>query len=551
MKQKKVINIVIIAIAGLICISALTMQRNNDFNLSKNLDIFVSLFRELNTFYVDDIDSDELIETGIKNMLATLDPYTVYYPESDTDELDLMTTGKYGGIGAMIRLDNEYCVISSVYQGFPADKANLRAGDILKKIDDFDLKNSSSEEVSNRLKGDPGTSLLLTVESNGEEKEVTLTRERVTVPPVPYYAMIDSEIGYISFTGFTENCIQDVQNALLDLKAQNATKIILDLRNNGGGLLSEAVEIVNLFVEAGNRVVSTKGKVRQFDSVYETTKEAIDSEIPLVVMINSNSASASEIVAGAIQDLDRGVIVGERSYGKGLVQVSRPLVYNTQLKVTTAKYYTPSGRCVQVIDYSHRDTDGSAGAIPDSLTSEFTTRNGRIVRDGGGISPDITIQSDTLGLLAAEIYLRNLAFDYATKYYWTHPTIAEPAHFSLSETEIPAFEQFLQERNFQYKTSTERSLERLISYAKQENYYSLYESTFNQLEQELDHNISQDLKMNWDDISEIIENEIVGRYYYDAGIIEWSLQDDPQIKEAIAILKDSNRYNSILTFANR
>ena len=388
----------------------LATQESRDFKIAKNLDIFLSLFRELNTFYVDEIDPDKIVKSGIDNMLRTLDPYTVYFPESDADEFAILTTGKYGGIGSMVRGGGEYVVISEVYKGFPSDMAGIKAGDLIIKVDGVSLKGIPSDKVSDKLKGNPGTDITVTILRNGKEMDFKMKRQKISIPSVPYYGMIDSKTGYIRFSSFTQDCIQEVKNALVTLKASNPQQIILDLRGNPGGLLTEAVEIVNLFVGPGNSVVSTKGRVKQYDEDFKTTKAAIDEKIPLAVLINRGSASAAEIVAGAIQDLDRGVIVGQRSYGKGLVQVTRSLSYNTQLKVTTAKYYIPSGRCVQALDFSHPNEDGSVGYIPDSLISEFKTRNGRTVKDGGGITPDIESLPEPLSQITAELYHEVLYF---------------------------------------------------------------------------------------------------------------------------------------------
>ena len=449
--------IIVVSLLLIIGISTgfLITQETRDFKIAKNLDIFFSLFRELNTFYVDDIDPDKLIKAGMDNMLKTLDPYTVYFPESDADEFAIMTTGKYGGIGSLVRNSGDYVVISEVYKGFPADKAGIKPGDLLEKVDGVSLKGLPTEKVSEKLKGNPGTDITLTIDRNGKEKELAIKREKIIMPPVPYYGMIDSKTGYIRFTNFTQNCIDDVKTALIELKNKNAQQIILDLRGNPGGLLTEAVEIVNLFTAEGTEVVSTKGKVKQFDEDFKTPKQAVDEKIPLAVIINRSSASASEIVAGAIQDLDRGVVVGQRSYGKGLVQITRPLSYNTQLKVTTAKYYIPSGRCIQARDFSHPNEDGSVGIIPDSLISEFKTRNGRIVKDGGGIAPDIEILPDPLSQISSELYLRNFIFDFATSYYWAHPDIKTPEQFTFTDQDYDDFKTFLINRKFNYKTSTE------------------------------------------------------------------------------------------------
>jgi carboxyl-terminal processing protease len=372
------------------------IQDSRDFRIAKNLDIFFSLFRELNAFYVDEIDPDKLVKAGIDNMLKTLDPYTVYFPESEADEFTVMTTGKYGGIGSLVRAGGDYVVISEVYKGFPADVAGIKPGDLLKKVDGVSLKGLTTDKVSEKLKGNPGTPIAITIERNGQEQDFSLKREKIAIPSVPYFGMIDTKTGYIRLTSFTQGCVDDVRAALVALKKENANQIILDLRGNPGGLLTEAVQVVNLFVGPGTEVVSTKGKVKQFDEAFKTNKPAVDENISLAVLINRSSASASEIVAGAIQDLDRGVIIGQRSYGKGLVQITRPLNYNTELKVTTAKYYIPSGRCIQARDFSHPNEDGSVGVIPDSLISEFKTKNGRTVKDGGGIDPDIESVPQTL-----------------------------------------------------------------------------------------------------------------------------------------------------------
>jgi carboxyl-terminal processing protease len=521
-------------------------QETRDFRIAKNLDIFFSLFRELNTFYVDEIDPDKVIKTGIDNMLKTLDPYTVYYPESEVDEFTFMTTGKYGGIGSLVRTSGDYVVISEVYKGFPADLAGIKPGDLLKKVDGISLKGLTTDKVSEKLKGNPGTAITVTLERNGKETDYPLKREKIIVPPVPYYGMLDSKTGYIRFTSFTQNCIEDVKSALIALKNNNVQQIILDLRGNPGGLLTEAVEIVNLFVSQGNEVVSTKGKVKQFDENFKTTKQAVDEKIPLALIINRGSASASEIVAGAIQDLDRGIIVGQRSYGKGLVQITRPLSYNTQLKVTTAKYYIPSGRCIQARDFSHPNEDGSVGIIPDSLISEFKTKNGRIVKDGGGITPDIEILPESLSQIAAELYVRNYVFDFATQYYWAHPNIKSPDQFSFTDQDYSDFKTFLLNRNFNYKTSTEESLNELITNAKKEKYYDMHKDLFSELEKDIAHSLDQDLIMFRNEITDLLEDEIIGRYLYEEGAIAWTIKKDNQILKALEILNNKEEYSSIL-----
>ena len=525
----------------------LVNQETRDFRIGKNLDIFFSLFRELNTFYVDEIDPDKLIKAAIDNMLKTLDPYTVYYPESDVGEFTFMTTGKYGGIGSIVRNSGDFVIISEVYKGFPADLAGIKAGDILKKVDGTSLKGVSTDKISEKLKGNPGTEITLTIERNGTEKDYVLKREKIVVPPVPYYGMIDSNTGYIRFTSFTQDCIEDVKKALVTLETNNPQQIILDLRGNPGGLLTEAVNVVNLFVPAGNEVVSTKGKVKQFDEDFKTTKPAIDENIHLAVIINRGSASASEIVAGAIQDLDRGIIVGQRSYGKGLVQITRPLSYNTQLKVTTAKYYIPSGRCIQARDFSHPNEDGSVGIIPDSLISDFKTRNGRIVKDGGGISPDVDIATVQLSQIASELYVRNFIFDYATKYYWSHPDIKTPEQYVFTDADYADFKAFLIDRKFSYNTVTEESLKDLIANAKKEKYYDLHKDIFTDLEKDITHSLDQDLTVFRKEITELIGDEIISRYFYEEGAIAWSIKTDEQITKTLNVLNNKEEYNSILS----
>ena len=548
MKNKRKALLIILS---LLVVTGLTtgffaFQETRDFRLAKNMDIFFSLLREVNTFYVDDIDPDKVIKSGIDNMLKTLDPYTVYYPESDVEELSFMTSGKYGGIGSLVRNNGDYVIVSEVYKGFPADLAGIKPGDLLKKVDGVSLKGYSTDKVSEKLKGIPGTEITITIDRNGAEKELKLKREKIAIPPVPYYGMIDSKTGYIRFTNFTQGCIDDVKNALVSLKSNNASQIILDLRGNPGGLMNEAVEIVNLFVGPGNEVVSTRGKVKTFDESFKTGKAAIDEKIPLVVLINRGSASASEIVAGAIQDLDRGVILGQRSYGKGLVQITRPLSYNTQLKITAAKYYIPSGRCIQARDFSHPNEDGSVGVIPDSLIKEFKTRNGRVVKDGGGIAPDFDIASEILSQVTTELYLRNLIFDYATRYYWAHPEVKTPENVAITDKEYNDFKDFLKSRNFSYKTNTEESLIELIETAKKEKYYEQNKELFASLEKDLSHSIDKDLDNFRPEIVDLIEDEILRRYFYEEGALAAGIKKDELVKKAAEILGNSKMYDSIL-----
>lgn len=545
-RSGKIIIVVSLLLVIGISTGFLVNQETRDFRIAKNLDIFFSLFRELNTFYVDEVDPDKVIKAGIDNMLKTLDPYTVYFPETEAGEFTIMISGKYGGIGSLVRSTGDYVVISEVYKGFPADKAGIKPGDLLKKVDGVSLKGLPTDKVSEKLKGNPGTEIRVTIDRNGTETDFPLKREKIIMPPVPYYGMIDSKTGYIRFTNFTQNCIEDVKTAVNALKDNKAQQIILDLRGNPGGLLTEAVEIVNLFVAEGNEVVSTKGKDKQFYEDFKTTKQPLDEKIPLAIIINRGSASASEIVAGAIQDLDRGVIVGQRSYGKGLVQITRPLSYNTQLKVTTAKYYIPSGRCIQARNFSHPNEDGSVGIIPDSLISEFKTKNGRIVKDGGGITPDIEILPESLSQLSSELFLRYYIFDFATNYYWTHPNIKSPDQFTFTDQDYDDFKTFLLNRKFNYKSVTEESLNELIANAKKEKYYDIHKDLFDDLEKDIVHSLDQDLIMFRREITDLMEDEIISRYFYESGAIEWTIKKDEQISKARDILNNKEEYSSIL-----
>ena len=549
MKRIKILPAAIIALLIFLATISVGFLRSesNDFKLAKNLDIYYSLFRELNTFYVDGIDPDKLVTTSINQMLKTLDPYTVYYSETDYDDFRFMTTGKYGGIGSTIRYDGEYTVLTQIYRGFPADLNGLKAGDRLVEIDGFPLKGLAAAEVSEKLKGEPNTELNIIIERQGKQISKSLKREKIVIPPVPYYGMLNKDVGYIRFTNFTQDCNQDVRDALVNLKEKhNAQKIVLDLRNNPGGLLTEAVEIVNLFVGPGQDVVKTMGKVDKFDVTYKTKHQAVDEEIPLVVIINRNTASAAEIVAGAVQDLDRGVVIGQRSYGKGLVQISRPLSYNAILKVTTAKYYIPSGRCVQALDFTHRNEDGSVGHIPDSLISEFKTKNGRTVKDGGGIMPDYNIENPRLSQVATELYLRSFIFDYATSYFWRKEGTMPPEEFKLSDADYHDFRSFLKERDFSYETATEDAFNKLLNISKEEKYYDVNKEIFDDLKFKLEHNLDNDLSVFKDEIVQLIEDEIIVRYYYEEGMIKHTIKDDGYINKAIKIIENKELYSSTL-----
>ena len=520
-----------------------------DFLLSKNLDIFFSMVRELSVFYVDDIDPETLINNSIEGMLVGLDPYTTYIPESEAENFTTMTTGRYGGIGSLIRQSGDYVVITDPYQNSPAAKADLRPGDLILEIDGKSTKGMNVSAVSELLRGIPRTTLVLKVMRFGSEEilEKSILREEIRISNVPYYGIIGDNIGYIHLGGFTEDAGKEVREALLDLRdKQGATSIILDVRGNPGGLLSEAVEISNLFLDRGLEIVSTRGKVQQWDKTYKGTKNPVDTKILLVVLVNRGSASASEIVAGAIQDYDRGLVMGQRTFGKGLVQTARPLSYNAQLKVTTAKYYTPSGRCIQAVDYSHRNEDGSVGYIPDSLMKEYTTKNGRKVYDGGGVNPDITSEQEMISRIAASLYLRNFIFDYANLYVYKNPSPVHPEDFSLTEKEYAEFVKFLEGKDFDYQTETEDNLRELIETAQRERYYELATEEFRALREKLAHDKDKDLQVFRGDIIRLLNDEIIGRHYFQGGRVRHSLALDKDVKKAMEFLKDPVKYSSLL-----
>lgn len=539
-------------IAAFIAVSSLGLYSYSDdyFEISRNLDIFASLYRELNTYYVDETKPGELIKTGIDAMLESLDPYTNYIPESDIEDYRFMTTGQYGGIGALIAKKGEYIVITDPYYGYPAQKAGLLAGDIIIEIDGKSLSGKNSDEVSKVLKGQPGTTVKLVLKRIGETKNIekTLTREEIKIPAVSYTGVVgDGTIGYIRLSSFTENCAQEVKDAYTKLKAENNIKsVILDLRKNPGGLLNEAVNIVNLFVPKGTDVVSTKGKVKEWDKSYKALNPAVDTEMPLAILVNSGSASASEIVSGSIQDLDRGIVIGQRTYGKGLVQTTRPLSYNGQLKVTTAKYYIPSGRCIQALDYTHRNPDGSVGKVPDSLMSTFKTKAGRIVYDGGGIMPDFITDVDTGSSIATSLYNKLLIFDYATKYRNTHPAIASAKEFHLTEAEYNDFVTWLSDKDYDYTTRSEKLIDDLKAAAQVDKYYEDARTEYDALRKKLSHNKQADLIKHKAEIKELLENEIVSRYYFQKGRTENEFLYDKEVNKAIEALSNKAVYSSIM-----
>lgn len=524
--------------------------RNKDLDLVKNLDIYYTLFRELNMFYVDETDPEKLVSTSINAMLSSLDPYTTYIPESGMDDFQFQTTGEYGGIGSLIRRSGSSVMIAEPYDGFPAAKAGIRAGDKILKVDGVNTLDMPIESVSDKLKGKPGTELVLSIERYGQEKPMnfTLVREKISIKNVPYFGMLDQSTGYIYISNFTSGAGKEVEEAYLSLKKEHDIKsLVLDLRANPGGLLIEAVRICNLFVDKGELIVSTKGKMKQWDSDYSTTRPPLDTEIPIVVMVNRGSASASEIVAGALQDLDRAVVVGQRTFGKGLVQTSRPLGYNAQLKVTTAKYYIPSGRCIQALDYSNRNEDGSVGYIPDSLISKYTTRNGRLVYDGGGIQPDFDVAPEPYSEITVQLFTQSVFFDFATRYHNTIDQIKSPEMFSLSDEDYNLFKAFIQEKEFDFKTASEKAFDELQQKAKREKYYSLAEEEFAALEEKLIHSNLKDIETFEKEIRQVLREEIVGRYYYRAGRIVSQTKEDAQLDKALELLNTPGMLKEVLS----
>ena len=502
------------------------------------------MFRELNLFYVDDIEPEKIINTGINAMLNSLDPYTVFIPESDMDEFNFMTTGEYGGIGSIIRQTEDYTIVAEPYEGSPAAKAGLKAGDKLLSIDGISTKNRPLQEVSEVLKGTPGTEVKVEILSPGEKssRKVKITREQIRIRNVSWYGMLDENTGYIRLSNFTHGAGEETKIALIDLKNKGTKRLILDLRGNPGGLLMEAVKVCNIFIEKGQLIVSTKGRVNQWDQHYYTMEPATDKEMPLVILISRSSASAAEIVAGAVQDIDRGILVGQRTFGKGLVQTSRKLKYNAQLKVTTAKYYIPSGRCIQALDYTHRNEDGSVGYIPDSLISEFETKKGRIVYDGGGISPDIPDTMETISQVSLYLYAQNHIFDFATDYYvHNSENVPEPQTFSIGDNEFEKFKSMVASRKFSYTTQSEEALNKLVETAKKERYYELAVDEFESLKNMLSHNNEKDMEIFKEEIIQLINEEIVSRYFYQSGRIMNSLSKDDQINRALQVY-DQNLY---------
>ncbi len=528
-------------------------DKDHSFVVAKNMDVFTAIYKNLDMMYVDTLDADEVVGNGIKAMLGSLDPYTTYYPESDQKELKRMLTGKYAGVGALVRYNNQIrkVVIDEPYENMPAAEAGLRKGDIILSIADTSMVGKDVSYVSEHLRGEPGTSFIIKIKrpSTGKEMKMKVTRRTIQMPYLPYYGMLQGNVGYINFNSYTENSAKDVRRAFIDLKRQGAKALVFDLRNNGGGSVQEAVSIVNMFVPKGKVVLSMKGKLQRMNNEYKTTVEPLDTVVPMVVLVNENTASASEITSGSLQDYDRAIILGTRTYGKGLVQTTMDLPYNGQMKLTTAKYFIPSGRCVQALNYKHAK-GGYVEHVPDSLTKVFYTVGGREVRDGGGVKPDVEVRPDSLPNIA--FYLASardsneVLLNYEVDYIAKHPTIAPASEFALADQDYEEFKARVLAAHFKYDRETEKYLKDLEKLAKFEGYYDDAKQEFEALKKKLSHNVEKDLDYNKETIKHLLENDIVAAYYYQGGAIQNSLRYDKQVKEALRLLASPGEYAKIL-----
>lgn len=536
----------LLAGALILSITVAFKQAEDYFEISKNLDIFAAVYKEVNTSYVDDVKPGELIKEAIDAMLLSLDPYTNFYSEAQAEDYRLQVTGSYGGIGISVRMKEGRIVVDQAYEGFPAQKSDLRVGDYIIEVDGKSVVNKTSKDLNELLKGTAGTPVQVKVDRPGVGLvNLEMERAQIKVKNVPYFGKIDSQTGYIKLTGFTPNAGKEVHDALVDLQNQGISRVVLDLRGNGGGLLHEAVNIVNVFVDRGEEVVQTKSKERADNRTYKTLNAPVNKDIPLIVLVDKGSASASEIVSGTIQDLDRGVVIGEKSFGKGLVQSSKSLTYNTQMKITTAKYYIPSGRCVQKLDYSHKK-DGKAVVVADSLKHTFFTRNGRPVKDGEGVTPDIEVKRRDLSKIAQTLLSKELIFDFATQYRNSHTEIDEPAKFTISEDEFSSFKSFLKGKDYTYLTDTEKALQHLEDKAESEAYLDALSGSIVQVKRQLEQNKDQDLERHKKEITELLELDIASRFYFDRALVETTFDDDPDIREALALFADNQRYQKLL-----
>lgn len=545
--MRKKIIVLLIPVLGFFAFS-FTPPAERYFEIAKNLDIFASLFKEVNNLYVDEINPNQLIRTGIDAMLGSLDPYTNFIAEDEVETYRTLNTGQYGGIGAVTRVIGTRTVVTMVYEGYPAEKNGLKIGDEVVNMDGIELAKLSIEEANQLMRGQVGTVVKLEVRRTGVSTLIPLEfkREKVKISNVPYSGMVSKNVGYIQLADFTPDAGKEVKNAVISLKEQGATGIILDLRDNPGGLLFEAVNICNIFIPKGKVIVTTRGKTQESNVAYETLNAPVDLEIPVAVLINRGSASASEIVAGTLQDYDRAIIIGEKSFGKGLVQLPRPLSYNTQVKITTAKYYTPTGRCIQVLDYTHRREDGSAGAIPDSLKKEFKTTHGRIVYDGGGIDPDVVVGGDEIATLTQVLYNNGFIFDYATLYASEHPSIPTAREFALTDKEYEGFVMWVKSRQYNYRSPVEIELSLLKEQAKREKYYEELRPQIEQMSELLKESRKKDLYTFKDQIKTLLERDIVSRYYLERGSTEVEFKYDGDVKRSIDILNNSAEYKKTL-----
>lgn len=543
--------LLLLAVAGAGCLLGFKSGDSRNFQIAKNLDIFNSIVKELDMFYVDTLDPNKTIREGIDAMLYSLDPYTEYYPEDDQSELEQMLKNSYGGIGSIITWNAKLkrSMIAEPYEHMPAAEVGLKAGDVLMEIDGKDLAGKNNLEVSEMLRGQVGTSFKLKVQRPGTKKpmEFDIVRRSIQLPIIPYYTMLDNNIGYINLSTFSGNPSKEFKQAFLDLKKQGITSLVIDLRNNPGGLLDEAIDIANFFLPRGKTLVTTKGKIKQASNTYKTLREPLDLEMPLAVLVNGGTASSSEILAGSLQDLDRAVIIGNRTFGKGLVQTTRPLPYGGAMKLTTSKYYIPSGRCVQAIDYKHRNEDGSVGRIPDSLTTVFHTAIGREVRDGGGVTPDIAVKQEKLPNILFYLVNDNLIFNYATEYCLKHASIPAPEQFTVTDADYADFKALVKSADFKYDQQTEKMLKSLKEMAEFEGYLTDAAEEFKALEQKLSHNLDRDLDHFSKEIKNMIAVEIIKRYYYQRGSIIEQLKDDDDLKEAVKVLTDPAKYKEVLS----
>ena len=545
MRKIKYIAIAMVILAGTV---ATHPNKDKYFEIVKNMDIFATLYKEVNAYYVDELNPSLVMRTGIEAMLASLDPYTNYIPEDDIENYRTTATGEYAGIGAMVDVKDGISTVLLPYEGFAADRAGLKIGDQIMRVNGIDIRGKSTEDTRKLLNGQARSEITLKVKRYGVEKmfDVMLKREKITVKNVPFHGMVNENVGYMRLTDFTTKAGNEVRGALLDLKEQGAEKIILDLRGNPGGLLNEAVNICNVFIPKNQEVVTTKGKMEEWTQLYNTLNIATDTDIPLAVLINNGSASASEIVSGVMQDYDRGVLIGRKSYGKGLVQQTRPLAYNSQLKVTMAKYYIPSGRCIQALDYNYRNPDGSVGKVPDSLKSEFLTSKGRLVFDGGGVDPDILVDRTEYAPVTLSLLENDLIFHFATDYHFNHDTIDSPKTFRLSSSEYASFEDWVNEKEFSYQTKLETQLDLLKEVAKSDTHFDDINIAITSLENKISDTKEKDLQTYENEIKILLEQEIASRYYLERGMIESTFEKDRDILMAMDVLLDMDRYNAII-----